>query len=91
MLARYARTNAITIEKLREDSVYRENLRLIDAHEHMQRASVIAESRAEHVLSLMQAVQSLLSQRLNQVLTFLAVITVILTPIDIIASPEYSA
>ncbi|MEO6976713.1 MAG: CorA family divalent cation transporter [Gallionella sp.] len=85
VLARYARTNALSIEKLREDSSYRENLRLADAHEHMQRASVIAESRAEHVLSLMQAVQSLLSQRLNQVLTFLAVITVILTPIGVIA------
>ena len=85
LMARYARTNALAIEKLREESAYRDNLRLIDAHEHMQRASVIAESRAEHVLSLMQAVQSLLSQRLNQVLTFLAVITVILTPIGIIA------
>ncbi len=85
MLARYARTNATAIEKLRETSVYRENLRLIDALEHMHRTSGIAESRAEHVLSLMQAVQSLLSQRLNQVLTFLAVITVILTPIGVIA------
>ena len=85
LLARYARTNALAIDKLREDSSYRENLRLIDAHEHMNRASVIAESRAEHVLSLMQAVQSLLSQRLNQVLAFLAVITVILTPIGVIA------
>lgn len=85
LLARYARNNAIAIEKLREESDYRDNLRLTDAHEHMQRASVIAESRAEHVLSLMQAVQSLLSQRLNQVLTFLAVITVILTPIGVIA------
>lgn len=85
MLARYARNNAIMIEKLRDESIYRENLRLIDALEHMHRASGIAESRAEHVLSLMQAVQSLLSQRLNQVLTFLAVITVILTPIGIIA------
>jgi magnesium transporter len=85
MLARYARTNAMMIEKLREESAYRENLRLIDALEHMHRTSGIAESRAEHVLSLMQAVQSLLSQRLNQVLTFLAVITVILTPIGVIA------
>lgn len=85
MLARYARTNAIVIEKLREEDAYRENLRLIDALEHMHRTSGIAESRAEHVLSLMQAVQSLLSQRLNQVLTFLAVITVILTPIGIVA------
>ena len=85
LLARYAGTNAITIEKLRMNTVYRENLLLVDAHEHMQRAAAIAESRSEHALSVMQAVQSLLSQRLNEVLTFLAVITVILTPMGIIA------
>ena len=33
----------------------------------------------------MQAAQSLLSQRLNEVMTFLAVITVVLTPMGIIA------
>ncbi len=85
LLARYAGNNAVAIEKLRVIAVYRDNLMLVDAHEHMQRAASIAESRSEHALSVMQAVQSLLSQRLNEVLTFLAVITVILTPMGIIA------
>ena len=84
-LARLARTNTIAIEKLRMDEVYHGNLRLIDAQEHMQRAASIAESRAEHALNVMQAVQSLLSQRLNDVMKFIAVITVIMTPMGIIA------
>lgn len=84
-LARLARTNAIAIEKLRTDAAYQDNLRLIDAHEHMHRATSIAESRAEHALNVMQAVQSLLSQRLNDVMRFIAVITVIMTPMGIIA------
>jgi len=84
-LARLARTNAIAIEKLRVDPVYQENLRLADALEHMHRAASIAESRAEHALNVMQAVQSLLSQRLNDVMKFIAVITVIMTPMGIIA------
>lgn len=84
-LARLARTNAIAIEKLRVDPVYQGNLRLADALEHMHRATSIAESRAEHALNVMQAVQSLLSQRLNEVMTFLAIITVVLTPMGIIA------
>ena len=85
MLARQARNNEIAIDQLRSDALYRDNLRLIDAHEHMQRASAIAESRSEHALSVMQAVQSLLSQRLNEVMRLLAMITVILTPMGIIA------
>lgn len=84
-LARYARTNAIAIEKLMTDPAYKENLRLADAYEHMHRATAIAESKAEHALNVMQAAQSLLSQRLNEVMTFLAVITVVLTPMGIIA------
>jgi len=84
-LARHARTNAIAIEKLMHDPAYKENLRLVDAHEHMSRAMTIAESKAEHALNVMQAAQSLLSQRLNEVMTFLAVITVVLTPMGIIA------
>ena len=84
-LARHARTNGVAIEKLMADPAYRENLRLADAHEHMQRATSIAESKAEHALNVMQAAQSLLSQRLNEVMTFLAVITVVLTPMGIIA------
>lgn len=85
VLARYARTNAVVIEKLRDIAGYRDSVRLVDAHEHMLRASTIAGSRAEHALSVMQVVQSLLSQQLNEVLTFLAVITVILTPLGVIA------
>ncbi|MGC2164871.1 MAG: CorA family divalent cation transporter [Gallionella sp.] len=85
VLARYARTNAVAIDKLRNNPGYRDSVRLADAHEHMLRSSVIAESRAEHALSVMQVVQSLLSQQLNEVLTFLAVITVILTPLGVIA------
>ena len=84
-LARHARTNEIAIEKLMLDPAYSENLRLIDAHEHMNRATAIAEAKAEHALNVMQAAQSLLSQRLNEVMTFLAVITVVLTPMGIIA------
>lgn len=84
-LARNARTNAMVIEQLRMHPVYRENLHLMDAQEHMQRASVIAESRGEHALSVMQAVQSLLSQRLNEVMRLLAMITVVLTPMGVIA------
>jgi len=84
-LARHARTNAVAIEKLMLDKAYHENLRLTDAHEHMHRATAIAESKAEHALNVMQAAQSLLSQRLNEVMTFLAVMTVVLTPMGIIA------
>lgn len=84
-LARYGRNNAHVIELLRREPDYRDELRLHDGHEHMQRAEAIAESRAEHALNVMQAVQSLLSQRLNDVMKFLAVITVILTPMGIIA------
>lgn len=85
VLARYARTNAIVIDRLKNVVGYRDSVRLVDAHEHMLRASTIAGSRAEHALSVMQVVQSLLSQQLNEVLTFLAVITVILTPLGVIA------
>jgi magnesium transporter len=84
-LARHARTNAMVIEQLRMSRIYRENLHLLDAQEHMQRASSIAESRSEHALSVMQAVQSLLSQRLNEVMRLLAMITVVLTPMGVIA------
>ena len=84
-LARNARTNAMVIEQLRMQVTYRENLHLMDAQEHMQRASSIAESRGEHALSVMQAVQSLLSQRLNEVMRLLAMITVVLTPMGVIA------
>jgi len=84
-LARLARTNGIAIEKLRLDAAYQENLLLTDAHEHMHRAATIAELKAEHALNVMQAVQSLLGQRLNDVMKFIAVITVVMTPMGIIA------
>lgn len=85
ILARYARNNAGAIDRLKGQPGYHDSVRLIDAHEHMLRASSIADSRAEHALSVMQVVQSLLSQQLNEVLKFLAVITVILTPLGVIA------
>lgn len=84
-LARMAMSNGIAIEKLRQEPGYTGNLRLADAIEHMNRAAVMAESKAEQALNVMQAVQSLLSQRLNDVMKFLAVITVIMTPMGIIA------
>jgi len=84
-LARLGRINALAIEKLLADADYRDSVRLLDAHEHMQRAASIAELRAEHALNVMQAVQSLLSQRLNDVMKFIAVITVIMTPMGIVA------
>ena len=84
-LARLARANAIAIGKLKAEEIYHEDLRLTDAHEHMQRAASIAEAKSEHVLSVMQAVQSLLSQRLNNIMTFLAMITVVMTPLGIVA------
>lgn len=84
-LARHARNNALVIEQLMADKALMDDVRLVDAHEHMNRACAIAESRAEHALNVMQAAQSLLGQRLNEVMTFLAVITVVLTPMGIIA------
>ncbi len=83
-IARLARANESVIGKLMDEKIYRDNLRLEDAHEHMQRAAALAESKAEHALSVMQTVQSLLSQRLNEIMRFLALITVILTPLSII-------
>ncbi len=84
-LARHGRNNALAIEKLRLGSDFADDLRLIDAHEHMNRATAIADAKAEHALTVMQAAQSLLSQRLNEVMAFLAVITVVLTPMGIVA------
>lgn len=84
-LARLARGNLLVIDKLLQEEGYRESLRLSDAHEHMNRAASMAELKADQALNVMQAVQSLLSQRLNEVMRFLAVITVILTPMGVIA------
>jgi len=84
-LTRMALSSATAIEMLMLDPAYAGNVRLADAHEHMHRAATLAESKAEHALNVMQAVQSLLSQRLNDVMKFLAVITVVLTPMGVIA------
>ncbi|ATX81384.1 Mg2+ and Co2+ transporter CorA [Mariprofundus ferrinatatus] len=84
-LARLGITNAAVIEKLKIDETYHSSVVLADALEHMHRAAALAESKAEHALNVMQAVQSLLSQRLNDVMKFLAVITVVMTPMGIIA------
>jgi len=84
-LARHGRNNALVIEELMSDEAFVDDLYLSDAHEHMNRATSIADAKAEHALNVMQAAQSLLSQRLNEVMTFLAVMTVVLTPMGIIA------
>jgi len=84
-LARMAHSSAAALEMLMRDPTYAGNVRLADAHEHMQRAATLAETKAEHALNVMQVVQSLLSQRLNDVMKFLAVITVVMTPMGVIA------
>lgn len=84
-LARMAHGSATALEALMRDPTYAGNIRLADAHEHMQRAAMLAETRAEHALNVLQVVQSLLSQRLNDVMRFLAVITVVMTPMGVIA------
>ena len=84
-LARMALSSASAIEMLMLDPVYAGNVRLADAHEHMQRAATLADAKAEHALNIMQVVQSLLSQRLNDEMKFLAVITVVMAPLGVIA------
>jgi len=84
-LARMALSSATAIEMLMRDPNFAGNVRLADAHEHMQRAAMLADAKAEHALNVMQVVQSLLSQRLNDVMKFLAVITVVMTPMGVIA------
>lgn len=84
-IARMAWSSADAIGHLLHDPDYAGNVRLADAYEHMQRAANLAEARAEHALNILQVVQSLLSQRLNDVMKFLAVITVVMTPMGIIA------
>lgn len=83
--ARLAHGNAIVIERLLKEEIFQHNIVLMDASEHMERAKNIADARAEHALIVLQAAQSLLSQNLNQVMMFLAIITVILTPMGVIA------
>lgn len=87
-MARYARlamANGLVTERLLAYAHFHNGVMLEDANEHMNRANIIAEARAEHALNVLQATQSLLSQNLNQVMMFLAIITVILTPMGVIA------
>lgn len=83
--ARLANGNAIVIERLLKEPAFQHNIVLLDGFEHMERAKNIADASSEHALNVLQAAQSLLSQNLNQVMMFLAIITVILTPMGVIA------
>jgi len=84
VLARIARGNDHVLDKLISDPLFLNNPYLLDAHEHMSRANAAAESKAEHALIVMQAVQSLLSQKLNELMKVLAVLTAVLTPMTVI-------
>ena len=46
--------------------------------------AVRAESTSEHLLAVMQALQSLLGQRMNETIKVLTIITVVLSPLAII-------
>ena len=83
-LERVALANGIALEKLLAQQIFADNVRLLDALEHMRRAYSLAESKADHALGVMQAVQSLLGQKLNEVMRFLAVVTFILSPMAVI-------
>jgi len=83
-LARAARNNLLVLEHLLRDGRFAEHVRLSDAQEHMRRAMNLAEARAEHLIGVVMAVQSILGQRLNEVMKFLAAVTVILTPLAVI-------
>lgn len=83
-LERVALANSVALEKLLAIPSFTDNVRLLDAMEHMRRAYALAESKADHALGVMQAVQSLLGQNLNEIMRFLAVITFILSPMAVI-------
>jgi magnesium transporter len=84
MLARGGRGNAAALEPLQGQGGLAGNPYLADACEHMQRATVRAESTAEHLLAVMQALQSLLGQRMNETIKVLTIITVVLSPLAVI-------
>lgn len=84
VLARGARNNAIALEPLQAQGSLAGNPYLSDACEHMQRVAVRAESTSEHLLAVMQALQSLLGQRMNETIKVLTIITVVLSPLAII-------
>jgi len=50
----------------------------------MQRCFSRGESTAEHLLAVMQAIQSLIGQRMNDTMKVLTIITVILSPLAVI-------
>ena len=83
-MERVALANSVALEKLQGEKPFAGNVRLLDALEHMRRAYALAESKADHALGVMQAVQSLLGQKLNEVMRFLAVVTFILSPMAVI-------
>ena len=84
-LARAAHANHIALERLSSKQGYSDNVRLSDAMEHMRRATALAESKAEHALIVMQAIQSMVGQRLNEVMKFLALVTFVLSPLAVIS------
>jgi magnesium transporter len=84
VLARAARNSAIALDPLLSHGNLAGNHYLIDAVEHMQRAAMRAEGVAEHLLAVMQAIQSLLGQRMNETVKVLTIITVVLSPLAVI-------
>jgi magnesium transporter len=84
LIARVARANWKALDDFSARNGEHDNPHLSDAREHMQRTYNLAAGKAEHALTVMQAVQSLVGQRLNETMKFLAAITVILTPMAII-------
>jgi Mg2+ and Co2+ transporter CorA len=83
-LARGARNSFIALDPLQGHGSLAGNQYLIDAVEHMQRASMRAEAGADHLLAVMQAIQSLLGQRMNETVKLLTIITVVLSPLAVI-------
>jgi Mg2+ and Co2+ transporter CorA len=84
MLSRAARNSFIALDPLLGTGSLAGNQYLVDACEHMQRAAARAEAAAEHLLAVMQAIQSLLGQRMNETVKLLTIITVILSPLAVI-------
>lgn len=84
VLARGARGNAAALDPMHAQGNMNGNPYLADALEHMQRAAVRAEATAEHLLAVMQALQSLLGQRMNETIKVLTIITVVLSPLAVI-------
>jgi len=84
VLARAARGNFAALDQLIGGGIYAGNHHLNDAHEHMQRCVSRGESTAEHLLAVMQAIQSLLGQRMNETIKVLTIITVVLSPLAVI-------